>query len=703
MVTWTSGIVLLAAVVTLMVAVAGLWQSPRLRASQMFALGMLAVAAMQIANLFVVVSDQPTDQLHWFRLAILFEGLGPVCWLAFSLFYARAHPSKLSTSAWLAIAFVALMPLTIALIAWDRLLILPMESSMIGRYLLIGSWGRLYTTLILIGSVAPLVNLEATLRASAAVGRWQIKFMIVGIGLLIGFEIYSLSYRLLFSFIDLWMIGPRAIIAIVASGLMVVSLLRARQGTLELGISHTALYRSFTLLLIGGYLIAVGGLARLWSMIGGSTATLWQGMLVLVALASLAALLLSSRFNARVKLALARHVYSNRFDYRQEWLRLTENMSKQFGVDASLRVAVERLSEALSASHVSAWLFDESGQRLYLASTVQLPSEEEAAWRTQPLAAPALAAALLSWDGPKIIEPSPSETTDSIPSELHTLAHSTRARMVAPLVAGRRALGLLAIGPSATGRRYGNEEVLLTGAIAQQSAACVMTAHLTHELLRAREVELSQLYSTFLIHDLKNLGTTLSLVAQNLPRCYADPNFRDDAIRVIRDTTGKISAMTQKVATLSQHYEPVLEPTDMNQIVHESLNTLNGSCPSTITHEQEPLPLVMADRRQMRSVLTNLLLNAQDAIGNTGGAIRLRTQHLNGRAIVSVIDEGCGMSEEFIQEHLFQPFHSTKPNGLGIGLFQCRKIIDAHGGRLDIQSQAGKGTIVILSLPSRQG
>jgi signal transduction histidine kinase len=106
-------------------------------------------------------------------------------------------------------------------------------------------------------------------------------------------------------------------------------------------------------------------------------------------------------------------------------------------------------------------------------------------------------------------------------------------------------------------------------------------------------------------------------------------------------------------------------------------------------------------------VLTNLLLNAQEATrsaaGGSGGRIRLRTRHQGDWALLSVIDDGCGMTPDFLTRHLFQPFRSTKPGGLGIGLYQCRKIVTAHGGQITVESRAGKGTTVTISLPTRAG
>jgi len=695
---------LFAAVVAMLAAGLALWQAPRLRSNWVFALGMVAVAFVAFAWMMTALTVSSPTELFWMRTMLLAEGFWPLCWFLFSLNYARANAPESSLRLKAAVALMALLPLVIGLPNWGALLTLPLDSYEPGRYLTLGPWGRIFVGLTLAGLIPPLVNLEATLRASAGLGRWHIKFMILGVGLLLGFEIYLHSYRLLFSTLDLLMAGPQAVVIVLASGLIALSLIRSRKGTIALSISHSALFGSVVLLLIGGYLIAAWGLTKIWLFVGGDAADLWRGLLFLVALTGLAGLLLSSRIKAQIKQTLSRHFYPHRFDYRQEWLHLTERMSRQLGPDASLRVVVDRLSEVLGAPRVSAWLFDETGRQLRLAATVQVSSSQEAAWRDQPLAAPSLAVALLSWDGPRIVDPPQADAAGQLAADLQTLARCTQAQLVAPLAIGGRALGLVAIGPPVTGCGYGREELLLAGTIAQQSAAAVLTARLAQEVMHARETELSQLYSTFLIHDLKNLGTTLSLVAQNLPLRYDEERFRDDARRVINDTIDKIKEMTERVNTLRQDYELVLETTDLNRLAEECLRAINGSpngsMTSSVTFEPTSLPPIKLDRRQFRSVLTNLLLNARDATHRSNGRIRLRTEHQDGWTSVSVIDDGCGMSAEFMDRHLFQPFHSTKPGGLGIGLYQSRKIVDAHGGRLTVASQQGKGTTVTIALPT---
>ena len=100
----------------------------------------------------------------------------------------------------------------------------------------------------------------------------------------------------------------------------------------------------------------------------------------------------------------------------------------------------------------------------------------------------------------------------------------------------------------------------------------------------------------------------------------------------------------------------------------------------------------------MHKVFENLLMNAYDAIGKDG-QISVATSFQNSWVEISVSDSGCGMSKEFMEKNLFHPFQTTKKQGMGIGLYHCKTIIDAHGGNLNVESEEGKGTVFKILLP----
>ena len=104
------------------------------------------------------------------------------------------------------------------------------------------------------------------------------------------------------------------------------------------------------------------------------------------------------------------------------------------------------------------------------------------------------------------------------------------------------------------------------------------------------------------------------------------------------------------------------------------------------------------DPEQIQNIVTNLVLNAHEAIG-TRGQIRVQTARQNGWAILTVTDSGCGMSEEYLRHSLFRPFRTTKKGGTGIGMFQCKMIVEAHRGKIEVESQPGKGSSFRVRLP----
>jgi signal transduction histidine kinase len=114
----------------------------------------------------------------------------------------------------------------------------------------------------------------------------------------------------------------------------------------------------------------------------------------------------------------------------------------------------------------------------------------------------------------------------------------------------------------------------------------------------------------------------------------------------------------------------------------------------------QPLPTIPVDAAQIESVIVNLLLNAREAISGPG-EIHVTTRSQDGDVLLTVRDNGCGISPEFMANSLFKPFKTSKKTGLGIGMYQTKTVVDAHGGRLTVESEAGKGTTFRVLLPSK--
>jgi signal transduction histidine kinase len=160
----------------------------------------------------------------------------------------------------------------------------------------------------------------------------------------------------------------------------------------------------------------------------------------------------------------------------------------------------------------------------------------------------------------------------------------------------------------------------------------------------------------------------------------------------------KVNSLCGHLSMLSQKIELKKVETDLSELIASSLSCLNGRNTVSIFEDLQPLPRLMIDPEQVQKVFTNLILNANEALGN-GGEIRVGTRKSDGWAIVSVRDNGCGMTKEFIEKSLFRPFKTTKKQGMGIGLFQSKMIVEAHQGRIEVESEEGRGTTFRVFLP----
>jgi signal transduction histidine kinase len=207
--------------------------------------------------------------------------------------------------------------------------------------------------------------------------------------------------------------------------------------------------------------------------------------------------------------------------------------------------------------------------------------------------------------------------------------------------------------------------------------------------------------SAFFVHDLKNAAASLNLMLKNLPVHFDDPAFREDALRGIGNTARRIDEMIGRLTALRQqpNFNPV--EADLNQLVSDALDRLDQMPEVKLTRDLQPLPRILADCEQIQSVVTNLVLNARDAVGPEG-RICLRTEHLGRSVVFSVKDNGRGMSAAFLKNSLFRPFQSTKTKGLGIGMFQSRMIVEAHGGSIRVESEMGNGSTFWVSLPIKE-
>jgi len=258
-------------------------------------------------------------------------------------------------------------------------------------------------------------------------------------------------------------------------------------------------------------------------------------------------------------------------------------------------------------------------------------------------------------------------------------------------------MGVAILADRVGGVPYTLEEFDLLKCIGDQVAVGLLNLQLTDEITYGKELEAFQAMSAFFVHDLKNAASTLSLTLKNLPLHFDDPIFRQDMLRGIGETAERINQLISRLTAL-RRLELNLADVDLNSVVDDAVNGMNGALNVSVVRDFHLQPKVRLDRDQFGSVINNLLLNARDAVGSEG-EVRIQTDADEQWAIVSVADNGCGMTPEFVRSSLFRPFQTTKKKGLGIGMFQSKMIVEAHHGRILVKSEPTVGTTFRIMLP----
>jgi putative PEP-CTERM system histidine kinase len=200
----------------------------------------------------------------------------------------------------------------------------------------------------------------------------------------------------------------------------------------------------------------------------------------------------------------------------------------------------------------------------------------------------------------------------------------------------------------------------------------------------------------FVMHDIKNLVSQLSLLAANAEKHAENPAFRADMLVTLRNSADKLSALLARLGRYGTGQVAELAPIDLVALARSVAARFAGVHPVALTRDQ-PVE-VMGNRDALEQALIHLVQNAIDA-SPPGEPVFLDVTAAGLSGTIEVVDAGKGMSPEFVRTGLFKPFVSSKPGGFGIGAFEARELVKAMGGRISVESREGLGTRFAVALP----
>jgi signal transduction histidine kinase len=679
-------LVLATAVASLGFAAAALLRPPRRLPQLSFAAGMVGLGLESLLTYGLLFhSPGPTSHVIWLLARGWVAVLLPIPWCVF-VFLSGRQPSAPIPTSW-RIGFIVgsagLMVTALGNLLRPFFRVPWIEGGF--RYAQLTDIGRIGAAVEVLATIAVLYGLEPSLRNSRGPVRWRLKYLALGLGGIFVVRFYLLSQTLLFQMLtpDSLLLGSITL----AMGLIFIAIGLIRTGALrtDLAVSRHFVYRSIVVGVSGAYLILAGASGWLLNTLGIPGTAVWGTLFLFVAVMGLAALLLSEDLRWRAKRYISTHFYGEKYDYRQQWHSFTSTLAARVTLEGVVTQLLRSVTETIGATRGAIYLADEPDGLLRLGTTLNtgpLPKTLElktADFRTGKRGPEALLVAGLG-----------NGTAQAL--------LEAGAVIAVPLPFQGRLLGALLVGAERTETPYTQEDLDLLTTLGEQGAYAIATAQLSERLAQSRAFETFSRLTSFVVHDLKNSVSALSLLTQNAREHFDNPEFRRDALKTLGRAVERMQKLVQRLSSRQVAEELQLEPVELGVLAQDTAESILKGSRVRLILELDPVPSVRADADAFQRMVQNLIANAVEAMDGEG-EVTLRVFRQDEMVGCAISDKGCGMSEEFIRSSLFVPFQTTKKGGWGIGLYQVREAITAHGGSVEVASREGHGTTITLLFP----
>ena len=577
-------------------------------------------------------------------------------------------------------------------------------------------------------SLLGLLLLEQIYRNSREGGRYAFKFLVFALGLMFAYDLFLYSQAQLLKAIEPVAWGARGLVTVLMVPLIAIAARRNPQWSLNLFVSRHVVFYSTSFMVVGVYLLlmALGGYWIRW--VGGGWGRAAQLVFFAGAGVVLAILLASGSLRRRLRVFLSQHFYRNKYDYRVEWLRFVRALS----------VPEEGLDARENALRAMAQVVNSPGGVLFLRSDDGAEFKPVAAWPRgefevgRPVPLPPLdeMTAFLAKQQWVIdlaeLRATPDAYGDLSPPELTrdaAGAQDRRFRLIVPLTHVDDLVGfaVLADPPGAFKPNYEDRDLLKT--LGRHVAVHLAQYDADRKLAESRQFETYHRLTAFVMHDLRNLTAQLALIVSNAERHKRNPEFVDDAIGTIANSTARMQRLIEQLQ--QREAQSPARRVSLSEIARSACERCRARRPVPICDRVAEDAWVDADPERLTMIVEHVIRNAQEATredgsvvvrvsingaiddsasarrqGSTSALDDAPTLDRTTSAQLTVTDTGTGMSPDFVAERLFKPFDTTKGSkGMGIGAYQVREYVRSLGGRVQVTSEKGKGTSFTLILP----
>lgn len=550
--------------------------------------------------------------------------------------------------------------------------------------------------LLIIGQIVTallvLIYVEQIIRNARQQQRRGLKYLCLGVAAIFAYDLIMYSYAILAEGISPVLWAARGYVAAMTLPVVVVAVNRTPMWSGGIFVSRQVVFHTATVFAAGIYLTVIGVAGQYIRQYSGTWGSIAQIVFIVAAILGFCVFLFSERFRLHVRVFISKHFYRNKYDYRQEWLRLIETMTTP---DESLPLqkrAIKALADIVRAPTGHLWLKSSDG------TSYEVTSSWNTAGGNVTLAAESSLPAFLSSSGWIVdlreyeIDPTRYEGLQLSKADLQL----DNARFLIPLISDDELIAFIVLSaPTAdAGLNYEDRDLLKTAG--KQVASYVAQEAATEQLAQNRQFEAFNKLTAYLMHDLKNVIAQHSLLVENAQKHKDNPAFIDDAIATISSGVTRMRGVIEQLKQSSVQHS--LENIELGKLIVSAVSQCTDRKPVPRANIGIERLWVRADRERLQMAICHAIRNAQDATDDDG-RISIELTYDDSMCHVVIDDNGSGMDEAFMRDRLFRPFDSTKgTQGMGIGAYQIRETLRSAGGTLDVESELGSGTRLKMSL-----
>jgi hypothetical protein len=488
---------------------------------------------------------------------------------------------------------------------------------------------------------------------------------------------------------------------------ILIGLTRYRLWQEHIMIGRGIVYTSFTILFFGIFLIILGIIASSVRLVGIQFDEFDEFVLIFFVLFIGISVFFSPHMRKTITALSKKYIYKSKYDYRDQLFRLHNAHQASGNINQTINAFIDNLLYTIIVKKAYVFLRSTNENSFTLFGDTIGSAINKHYLRAN--------SALISLfenntiTAININHQNAENITNALESEKELLnklaiSHLFTIKYQETLV------GILGID---TGKYiFDSEDLMLISIFCESIGTALYRDRIQSEHIEQKQFESFNHMASFIVHDIKNQIATLSLVTKNAKANISNHEFHPILLRSLENCSVNLNVLIEKLKSPPHKEQLVNQPVDCNAIVKQIVDQTIDSLPEGIhvyTHFCS-LPMVKVDENALSYIFKNLMVNAIEALGQQG-IISCTTGLLpsfvnddtynfcltpndreNREIFIMIEDNGSGISRNFIENKLFRPFNTTKDKGIGLGLYQCKILIESMGGRLLCWSEQGKGT-----------